>query len=341
MAKRTIMFSTGNSTVDQMINIHIEGNVIPTHWFNSFKLDSGKPDVNAVILLSEIVYWYRPVIVRDEKTGQTIGMKKRFKADYLQRSYASFAEQFGFTKIQVRDALERLEKAGVLTRHFRTIETGNSKLNNVLFIELHPPVLLKLTTLSSYNSIGYEVLNDDPPKIKPDTYQVLNGETPQLKVGTNTEITTENTTDIILSADAAKKPKAENQKPKSKIENFSFITELKKLGADHQLIQDWMTVRKSKTAKDTQTAFDGFVREYKKSHLDLNTVLRICIEQNWKGFNASWNWQEAVSSLKTPDYPISEQPNQHQVQFDQNQQTPMQRFKIETVYGQARHGEKS
>ncbi|MCH4247612.1 MAG: Lrp/AsnC family transcriptional regulator [Acinetobacter populi] len=317
------MFSTGNSTVDQMNNFPIEGNVIPTHWFNIFKLDNGKPDVNAVILLSEIVYWYRPVIVRDEKTGQTIGMKKRFKADFLQRSYNSFSDQFGFTKIQVRDALERLEKAGVITRHFRTILTGNSKSNNVLFIELHPSTLLKLTTLSSFNSIGYEVLNDDPPQLKQDTYGVINGESPQLKVGTNTENTTEITTDIIFSADAAKKPKAEkaiSEKPKPDKEKFSFVTALKNLGADPKLITDWLHVRKTKKASNTQTAFDGFVREYKKSGLDLNTVLRICIEQNWKGFDASWSWQGAVASLQTQDSPL---PERH-MQNPQQQRPVMQ-----------------
>lgn len=175
------MFSTGNPTVDAIGTFNFEGNIIPVNWFSTFKLANGKPDVNAIIILSEIVYWHRPSVVRNEETGQVIGIKKKFKADLLQRSYASFSDQFGLTKIQVRDALDRLESFGVIKKHFRTITVNNTKLNNVLFIDLITPVLFKVTTLSSYNWGGY---------------QVKNAEAPQLEVDTNTEITTETTTDI-------------------------------------------------------------------------------------------------------------------------------------------------
>lgn len=71
-------------------------------------------------------------------------------------------------------------------------------------------------------------------------------------------------------------------------EKFSFAGELKKLGAEDQLISDWLIVRKTKKASNSETAFNGFVRELKKSNLDVNTALRICIERNWQGFTASW-----------------------------------------------------
>ena len=69
---------------------------------------------------------------------------------------------------------------------------------------------------------------------------------------------------------------------------FNFAQELKNLGADDQLISDWLAVRKTKKASNSETAFNGFVRELKKSNLDVNTALRICIERNWQGFTASW-----------------------------------------------------
>ena len=140
------MFSTGNPTVDAIGNFNFEGNIIPVNWFSTFKLSNGKPDVNAIIILSEIVYWHRPSVIRDEETGSIKGIKKKFKADLLQRSYGSFSDQFGLTKIQVRDALDRLESFGVIKKHFRTITVNNTKLNNVLFIDLVTPVLFKVTT---------------------------------------------------------------------------------------------------------------------------------------------------------------------------------------------------
>ncbi|MGQ0979487.1 hypothetical protein ACT4V8_13270 [Acinetobacter baumannii] len=81
------LYTTGHPVVDKIASLNIEGNVIPANWFNTFKLENGKPDTNAVILLSEIVYWHRPTIVRDEDSGHIVSVKKKFKADLLQRSY--------------------------------------------------------------------------------------------------------------------------------------------------------------------------------------------------------------------------------------------------------------
>ncbi|WP_424585513.1 replication protein [Acinetobacter baumannii] len=69
---------------------------------------------------------------------------------------------------------------------------------------------------------------------------------------------------------------------------FSFVEELRKLGANDQLINDWLAVRKNKKASNNQTSFSRFESQLSKANLDINTVLRICIERDWKGFDASW-----------------------------------------------------
>lgn len=69
---------------------------------------------------------------------------------------------------------------------------------------------------------------------------------------------------------------------------FSFVEALKKLGANDQLINDWLAVRKTKKASNNQTSFSRFESQLSKANLDINTVLRICIERDWKGFDASW-----------------------------------------------------
>lgn len=136
---------TGHPIVDEIGKINFEGTVIPHNWFNAIKFNSGKPDVVAIVLLSEIVYWYRPTIVKDEMTGRMKEVRKRFKADLLQRSYESFAEQFGFTKRQVKDALKRLEDAGLIEKEFRNIRVDGKVLANVLFIRLNPQKVLEIT----------------------------------------------------------------------------------------------------------------------------------------------------------------------------------------------------
>lgn len=139
------MFKTGSPAVDKMSRLRITGNIIPMSWFQTILKATGKPNLNAIIILADIVYWYRPMEVRDEMTGQLIGLKKRFRSDLLQRSYQQMADQFGFTKRDATNAVVELEKLGVIKRVFRTIERGGHLVSNVLFLELHVDILEQLT----------------------------------------------------------------------------------------------------------------------------------------------------------------------------------------------------
>ena len=138
-------FETGCSAVDRMGKLQITGNIIPVAWYQTIRKETGKPNLNAIIILADIVYWYRPIEVRDEATGQLIGFRKRFHADMLQRSYQQFSEQFGLTKRDVTNAVIELEKLGVIQRVFRTIEKGGRLIPNVLFLSLDVDVLERLT----------------------------------------------------------------------------------------------------------------------------------------------------------------------------------------------------
>lgn len=186
------MFTTGNTTVDTVGKMHFEGNTIPHLWYENIRFDNDKPDLNAIIILAEIVYWYRPTYVRDELTGQILDVKKRFNADLLQRSYESFSNQFGITKRQARDAIVRLENMGLIKRHFRTINPHGTPLSNVLFIELSVGhlggVTFKRQRVSHPNVTGSDVSLSEVshPNVTPMTSQRQ----------TYTEITTEITTDI-------------------------------------------------------------------------------------------------------------------------------------------------
>ena len=94
---------------------------------------------------------------------------------------------------------------------------------------------------------------------------------------------------------------------------FNFAQELKNLGANDQLISDWLSVRKIKKASNTETSFKGFVRELNKSNLDVNTALQICVERNWQGFNSGW--------LNNIDLSIYQQSSQKSEQAPQNLKT--------------------
>ncbi len=175
--------------IHEMHTMNFVGNITPGSWFEHLKRENGKPHAIAIILLSEIVYWYRPKEIRDEATGQIVGLKKRFKADKLQRSYDSFADQFGFTKRQVKDALKYLESLGIIDLDLRhiTVKDGRT-IPNVLFIGLDPVALRRIT----YNQ---REICDDKTEDTP-YYSVGNG-TPEGQTNTETtsEITPEKTSE--------------------------------------------------------------------------------------------------------------------------------------------------
>ena len=217
MAECEQMLSTNNPIVDEIAKFHFEGNIIPHTWFQNIvfnnddkKSDTTKPDAIAIFLLAEIVYWYRPTTIRDENTGRIIEFKKRFKADLLQRNYESFANQFGFSKRQVRDAMTRLESIKVIKRYFRNIVVNGKKINNVLFIELKPKVLYLIT----YNT-PYDVQTSHPitskrnsllhPNVTP--YDVQTSHPITSKRNTNTENTVQRLHTEITDRDIEEKNK--------------------------------------------------------------------------------------------------------------------------------------
>lgn len=139
------IFETGNQTVDRMGRLNIRGNIIPSSWFKTIVKPTGKPNLNAIVILSDIVYWYRPVEIRDEATGRLVGMKKKFRSDLLQRSYQQMAEQFGITKRDATNAVIELERLGVIQRVFRTLTIRGQQMPNILFIKLCVERLVQIT----------------------------------------------------------------------------------------------------------------------------------------------------------------------------------------------------
>lgn len=121
--------------VDAIGQLHFEGNIIPHTWYKAIVFPNGKTDLNAIVILAEIVYWYRPTVEHDEATGRIISVRKKFRDDMLQRHYRAFADQFGLTVRQCRDAVARLIDGGFIRRELRTVETPQGKMGNVPYFE--------------------------------------------------------------------------------------------------------------------------------------------------------------------------------------------------------------
>ena len=151
-------FNTGNAIVDQLATINISGNVIPHAWYSTLKKEkTNKPYLHAIVILADIVYWYRPEEKRNLETGQFMGYKKRFKADLLQRRYKYFSEMFGISEKECQRALVFLEKKNIIKRVFRKITNDGKTLNNVMFLWLNVDELKKIT----FPSLGDKEIKED------------------------------------------------------------------------------------------------------------------------------------------------------------------------------------
>lgn len=146
-----MIMTTGNVVVDFIGKLNFTGNIIPEAWYRTVVNEKGKTNNLALMILSDIVYWYRPTEQRDERTNRVV-YKKKFRADILQRSYVQICDKFNCSQRQARDAIIFLEKTGVIKREFRTIDVLEGRLSNVMFIALDPEVLYKLTFPAAYDN---------------------------------------------------------------------------------------------------------------------------------------------------------------------------------------------
>ncbi|KPU55810.1 DnaD domain-containing protein [Bacillus wiedmannii] len=192
-----------NKKVLKIGQINFRGNVIDHGWFKTLTLDNGKPNIVAITILGEFVYWYKPTEVRIEESSQ-IQYKQKFKADMLQKSYQQLADSFGFTKRQVKEACDFLKELGLIKIEFRTIFVNGTRCNNVMYVEPIPEMIQKISVMYWGN--------DTPPTLKrnraitSESKRVLHSKgTPSyneteepltLERKTNTEITTNITTEI-------------------------------------------------------------------------------------------------------------------------------------------------
>ena len=183
--------STGNSIVDQVGTLNLTGNIIPESWYHTIVNENGKPNTVAILILADIVYWYRPTEVRDETTLSVTYTKKFYDSDYLQRNYEQLMKKFNLSKKQARDALIFLENLGLVKRHFKNIVVAGLPLSNVMYIELDP-VELRNRTYPPQN-------NDDNKKVTTPLpegdYGITKIESPSsTKINTYTETTTKTNT---------------------------------------------------------------------------------------------------------------------------------------------------
>jgi hypothetical protein len=174
--------------VTEIHKIHFQGNVTPHEWYNHIKLPSGKTDLIAIIILGEIIYWYRPIeTLQTEGKDQKVRLRKKFTHDMFHCTAAYFVKKFGLTFHQARDALKRLEDGGYIRREYRDLTTPQGlQLNNIMFIE---PVHSKIMEITHPPQTSPLSDTADTPSVLSETPFVLSDHT-KITTKTSTKITT-------------------------------------------------------------------------------------------------------------------------------------------------------
>jgi hypothetical protein len=146
---RAAAMNRARRIVAEIGKLDFQGNTLPHSWFQCDLLRNPrtyKVNLLAVVILGDIVFWYRPKDIIDEATNQRIGIDKKFNEDKLQMSYEAWADKFGVSKRQIRDAVAFLEGQGLVTREFRNVRLKSGMvISNVLFVE---PIVQAITEIT-------------------------------------------------------------------------------------------------------------------------------------------------------------------------------------------------
>ncbi len=73
---------------------------------------------------------------------------------------------------------------------------------------------------------------------------------------------------------------------------FNFKKSIIDLGIEKGIVEDWLKVRKTKKATNSETAFKGIKNEIERAikHNDItaNDCIKTAVEKSWAGFNHDW-----------------------------------------------------
>lgn len=135
--------------VKTISELNFEGNIIPHTWYGKVVKQTkrgSKPHLNAIVILADIVYWYRYTIVRDENTGTIKEYRKKFLYDKLQKSYGDYAEMLGISAKVAKEAIDFLKKEGLISCEFACYKPNKSAyINNQMYIEPNASKIAEIT----------------------------------------------------------------------------------------------------------------------------------------------------------------------------------------------------
>ena len=69
---------------------------------------------------------------------------------------------------------------------------------------------------------------------------------------------------------------------------FNFRKAMLNEGFAPEHVDEWLKIRKAKKAINSELAFKTFIEQVRKTNQDINAILSIIVQKQWKGFEADW-----------------------------------------------------
>jgi hypothetical protein len=79
---------------------------------------------------------------------------------------------------------------------------------------------------------------------------------------------------------------------------FNFKKSLIDYGFEKTLVNDWLKVRKTKKATNSETAFNNFIKQIEENGNDKNKILEQLVNKSWSGFNSDWKLEIQQNNTK-------------------------------------------
>lgn len=147
-----------SKSVLAIANLKFEGvTAIPDSWYKNITNKSGSPDLLAIVLLSEIVYWHRLMPVYED--DMLIGYSQKFMGSKLQKQTSELSKKYGFSEKSINEALNRLVDLSLITREFSDVRKGELVIQKRQFIDIIPEQVIKISVLDVQTK-GNEGINE-------------------------------------------------------------------------------------------------------------------------------------------------------------------------------------
>nr|DAX23876.1 MAG TPA: hypothetical protein [Caudoviricetes sp.] len=83
---------------------------------------------------------------------------------------------------------------------------------------------------------------------------------------------------------------------------FNFKQAMLSAGFAADLTEDWLKIRKTKKAVNSERAFKIFLEQVQRTGQDKNAILALVVQKQWKGFEASW--VQSTQQSHNPQEPV-------------------------------------